>query len=68
MTTTIEVELESRKSDPFILNLTANIAFRNQFLACTCAFQTDPITDKKEQSKMLYYVQQLDDSNFFVLR
>ena len=37
---------------PFILNLTANIAFRNQFLACTCAFQTDPITDKKEQSKM----------------
>ena len=33
-------------------NLTANIAFRNQFLACTCAFRTDPITDKKEQSKM----------------
>ena len=39
---------------PFILNLTANIAFRNQFLACTCAFQTDPITEqslKKSCSK-----------------
>ena len=32
--------MSARKSDPFILDLTANIAFRNQFLACTCAFQT----------------------------